>query len=158
MAIHLAALAALLSPAPAEAETITLEMSGCYGTCPIYRVTVDERGNGVFVGKRFTWVSGERHFPLPTATFDRFRRHLEAVRPKSGDLTATGLSPACAGDTNLLVSDGPTATISWSGGGQRARQTLVLYLSCPGREARRWSRTVQSAPDLLPIGEYIGTR
>jgi len=35
-------------------NTIELRRTGCYGTCPIYKFTLDSEGNGKFEGERFT--------------------------------------------------------------------------------------------------------
>ena len=33
---------------------ITYSRTACYGTCPIYTVTIDGKGKAIFVGERFT--------------------------------------------------------------------------------------------------------
>src|SRR3546814_1765112 len=58
----------------------------CFGACPVYTVTVSPDGQGVFAGKRFTAVTGERTFALPRDAYDRFAAALAPYRPESGEV------------------------------------------------------------------------
>jgi hypothetical protein len=49
---------ALMLAVPHDFE-LTLERGPCYGSCPIYRVTIDANGAVVFHGERFTSAVGE---------------------------------------------------------------------------------------------------
>jgi len=49
---------ALMLAVPNDFE-LTLERGPCYGSCPIYRVTIDANGAVVFHGERFTSAVGE---------------------------------------------------------------------------------------------------
>jgi len=40
---------------------MTLERGMCFGTCPVYRVTISANGDVTFEGERFTKVIGVRH-------------------------------------------------------------------------------------------------
>src|SRR4051812_14581782 len=42
----------------ADATVITLERTGCFGPCPIYRLTLHGDGTVVFEGKRFVKSTG----------------------------------------------------------------------------------------------------
>jgi hypothetical protein len=45
----------------------TLERTGCYGECPVYRLTVNTNGSVVYVGTRWVKVIGRREYQLPDA-------------------------------------------------------------------------------------------
>src|SRR4051812_43917277 len=46
------------TPGGADATVITLERTGCFGPCPIYRVTLQGDGTVIFEGKRFVKSTG----------------------------------------------------------------------------------------------------
>src|SRR3546814_8814740 len=71
---------------PADRATITYATQPCFGACPVYTVTVSPDGQGVFAGKRFTAVTGERPFALPSDAYDRFAAALAPNRPGSGEV------------------------------------------------------------------------
>ncbi len=45
----------------------TLERTGCYGECPIYRLTIATDGSVVYVGTRWVKVIGRREYGISTA-------------------------------------------------------------------------------------------
>jgi hypothetical protein len=51
---------------PPDTDTVSLERGPCFGTCPVYRVTLDRAGNVRFEGRRFVADSG-----ISTATVPR---------------------------------------------------------------------------------------
>jgi hypothetical protein len=55
---------------------IKLSKGACYGTCPIYDLSIYGNGKAVYIGKRFTDLEGEYYRVLTTtatnALFDRF--------------------------------------------------------------------------------------
>jgi len=68
-----AALWALLLALPAAAQEVprdfrlTMSRSGCFGTCPVYSVTIDADGSVTFGGRKFTAASSERKTIPPDA-------------------------------------------------------------------------------------------
>ena len=44
---------------------ITLERTACFGTCPIYSVSIDGEGNVVYEGKKFVRIEGVRTYTIP---------------------------------------------------------------------------------------------
>lgn len=49
---------------------ITLERTACFGTCPIYTLTIYEDGTVVYNGERFVDVTGEQTAQIPPETVD----------------------------------------------------------------------------------------
>jgi hypothetical protein len=43
-----------------EDVAITLERTACFGTCPVYAVTIDAQGNVVYNGSKFVRVTGRQ--------------------------------------------------------------------------------------------------
>jgi hypothetical protein len=55
----------LLPPETLTDLEITLERTGCYGTCPIYSLTISGDGNVVYEGTRFVKTEGIHSFQIP---------------------------------------------------------------------------------------------
>ena len=130
-------------------ESITYETGPCFGACPVYTVTVNRDGTGLFEGRRFTAVSGERRFTLTPAQFDAFARQLEPLRPASGDQRYSG------DECGVMATDLPSADIRWRGS-DGAEQHLYFYFGCDMERNRAIADRIRAAPELLPIGELIG--
>ena len=136
------------SPEP-QVESITYETGPCFGACPVYRLVVDRDGTGLFEGRRFTAVSGERRFRVTPEQFRNFARQLEPLRPASGERRYA--PPACG----TTATDMPSADVKWRGG-DGAQQHLYFYYGCDMQRNRDIADRLRAAPALLPIGEYIG--
>ncbi|MBC9033041.1 hypothetical protein IAG41_11605 [Sphingomonas sp. JC676] len=140
-------------PVPIEGDSITYETGPCFGACPVYSVTVRPDGSGVFTGKRFTAVTGERGFTLTRAQYDAFAGQLAPYRPASGGVRYAPGEPNCQN----APTDMPSVDVTWT----RAigdSQHLYFYFGC-GRTANPGMRdALGHAPDALPIAELIGAR
>jgi hypothetical protein len=142
------------APIPVERAAITYSTQPCFGTCPVYAVTVSPDGQGVFEGRNHTAVNGEKRFVVDAATYRRFADHLAGLKPESGDRRIDMQSPDCG----VAPTDMPSIEVRWSTGTGGPDQTLSLYLGCRGEEAQRVATVLKTAPDLLPIAAYIGKR
>jgi uncharacterized protein DUF6438 len=148
------AMAACATVPQAEAgrpvERLTYETGPCFGACPVYRVTIARDGEGLFEGRRFTAVTGERRFRVTPAQFEAFARQLAPLRPAAGDRRYSGES--CAS----MATDLPSAEVIWDarGGG---RQSLYFYYGCDMERNRAIAERLSAAPSLLPIGDFIGS-
>jgi len=130
-------------------ESISYETGPCFGACPVYTVTVNRDGNGLFEGRRFTAVEGERRFTLTPAQFDAFARQLEPLRPASGEQRYSG--EMCG----VMATDLPSADVRWRGS-DGAEQHLYFYFGCDMERNRAIADRLRAAPDLLPIDALIG--
>lgn len=138
-------------PVPIESDSITYETGPCFGACPVYAVTVRPDGTGLFVGKRFTAVTGEREFRLSRAQYDAFAAKLAPYRPASGERRYSHGEPGC----EQAATDMPSAEIRWT----RAigdSQGLYYYFGCELERNRAMADAIGNAPDLLPIEALIG--
>jgi predicted small lipoprotein YifL len=52
---------------PGATAVATLERTGCYGECPVYRLTVNSDGSVVYVGTRWVKVLGRQVYKLSEA-------------------------------------------------------------------------------------------
>ena len=148
LAAAFAALPACATPGPATpVETITFETGPCFGACPIYRMTINSDGSGIFEGRRFTAVTGTRAFRATPAQYRAFAAHLAPLRPASGTVRYSG--EAC----RSMATDLPSAEVTWRS--RRGEQGLYFYYGCDMQRNRAIAERLTAAPDLLPIGDFI---
>jgi hypothetical protein len=62
---------------PGTALLATLERTGCYGECPVYRLTVSTDGSVVYVGTRWVKVLGRRESKLSPAQLSELENAFE---------------------------------------------------------------------------------
>ena len=139
---------AAAAAAGGEVESIAFETGPCFGACPVYRVNVGSDGDGLFEGRRFTAVTGERRFRITPEQFRAFARNLAPLRPASGERNHSG--DACAS----MATDLPSADVTWRAA-DGSEQRLHFYFGCDMERNRAMAERLESAPRLLPIGELI---
>ncbi|PXA97124.1 hypothetical protein DMC47_15480 [Nostoc sp. 3335mG] len=136
-------------PVAIERETISYETSPCFGTCPVYRVTIHPNGSGVFEGRRFTKIVGTREFKATPAQYRAFAAKLEPYRPRRGERLIQPGQPGC----DNAPTDMPSVDVRWN---ERsgAAQHLSFYYGCRMRD-QAMNEALRSAPNELPIRGYI---
>lgn len=68
------------SAMPAEPSSISIERSGCYGTCPAYVMTVDAEGSYVWEGRRYVKRLGVQRGRFDPKVFVRALKALQGVQ------------------------------------------------------------------------------
>ncbi|NJC32993.1 hypothetical protein GGR88_000467 [Sphingomonas jejuensis] len=140
-------------PRPIEVESITYRTSPCYGTCPVYAVTVQPDGTGLFVGERFTATTGERGFRLTPARYQAFKALLSPLRPTEERRDVVPGEAGC----ESYATDQSGVHVTWtelSG----ATQELHYDLGCNKAAGDGGSTRLREAPSLLPIEGLVGRR
>jgi hypothetical protein len=140
-------------PIAIEGDSITYETGPCFGRCPVYSVTVRPDGSGVFTGKNFTAVSGEKQFQLSKEQYDAFAAALQPYRPETGEVRYAMGEPRC----QMAVTDMPSVDIRWT----RAigdSQGLHFYYGCRDEANRPMADALGNAIETLPVEEFIGPR
>lgn len=138
------------APVAIERETITYETSPCFGTCPVYRVTIQPDGTGVFEGKRFTKVVGVREFRAGPAQYRAFAAKLQPYRPQGERLIQPGQRECGNAPTDM-----PSVDIRWNEA-SGASQHLSFYYGCRMLD-QQMNEALRSAPNELPIRQFIET-
>ena len=107
--------ASMVTPAAAQdAEVaVTLERGACFGSCPVYRVTIYTDGNVVFEGERFVTAEGTH-----TTTIEP-----EVVQQLVEGFEAAGYFEWEDEYTEMTVSDLPTIITSVTRDGETKRIT-----------------------------------
>jgi hypothetical protein len=153
MAAMLLAVPAAAPAQPAETvRSISFGVSACMRSCPIYRVTVQADGSGVFNGEDYTAVRGEHPFRISPAQFQALVRHLAPFRPASGDLRYDD-STNCQG-AGAPPTDFPSRGVSWVDA-DGSRQRLSFYTGC---NVPSVGAALARVPEMLPIGDFIGSQ
>ena len=135
--------------APAGMERIDYETGPCFGACPVYRISVNADGTGLFEGRAATAFIGERSYRLTPEQYRSFAAHLAPLRPASGERLYTG--DACG----QMATDLPSVDVRWWAP-DGSEQHLYFYYGCDMERNRAISDRLRSAPDHLPIGDLIG--
>lgn len=97
-----------LPEVPLEQVHIQLARSGCYGSCPVYKVDVYGDGKVVYTGYRYVDVEGVHSYRIPTATV---RRLVESIKEK--DIWSMQSS------FRAHITDNPTYELLIEMGGQK---------------------------------------
>lgn len=137
-------------PIPIEGDSITYETGPCFGRCPVWSVTIRPDGSGVFTGKNFTAVKGERSFKLTPADYKAFAARLQPYRPESGERRYSHGEKGC----EQAATDLPSVNIRWT----RAigdSQGLYYYYGCNPQANSAIADALGGAPDLLPVLEAM---
>lgn len=138
-------------PVAVESDAISYETGPCFGTCPVYKVTVSPDGAGTFEGRNFTAATGTRTFRVTPAQYRAFAAQLAPLRPREGSVRMSG--EAC----RSMATDLPSAEVTWSSQIGSAQSYYFNY-GCDMDRNRAIAERLRAAPDLLPIAELIGRR
>lgn len=139
------------APVAIESDAISYTAGPCFGTCPMYTVSIRPDGSGTFEGRRFTAVTGTRSFQATPAQYRAFAAHLAPLRPAEGAVRLSGA--ACASQ----ATDLPSAEVTWFSQIGNS-QSYYLDFGCDRERNRAARERLEAAPDLLPIAALIGPR
>jgi len=92
----------------AGTDSITLERTACFGTCPMYKLTIDSDGTVTFVGERFTKTIGEATGKISPNDFRQFVSEFEKINYFSLPDSFLPGTPVCP----ERVTDMPSANTS----------------------------------------------
>src|SRR5258708_3948269 len=62
-----------------DISEITLERTACFGTCPVYKVTLYSDGKVAYEGKEFVKEVGERSGKISAADFQRLGQQAQQI-------------------------------------------------------------------------------
>jgi hypothetical protein len=76
----LACCAFAAAPDATQIDTIALERTRCYGTCPVYKITLRRDGTVTYQGKKWVRVIGQRSHKISVDAFQRLAREAERIQ------------------------------------------------------------------------------
>lgn len=106
------------SPAVPDDLVIKLERTACFGTCPVYTVTIDARGNVTYDGTSFVRVQGRQTDRIPVASVGK-------ILETAARIGFFGLKD----EYSALVSDLPSTFITITRDGRTKR--IEDYFGAP---------------------------
>lgn len=107
--------------------TITLQRTGCFGSCPIYKVSISSDGSVVYVGKEYVRVKGIQRGKIePDAAKNLLQDFLDADYFKLEDNYSYITN---ADGSTTMVTDLPTARTSLTVGARQ--KTVSDYIGAP---------------------------
>lgn len=77
--VAFAACAPVDAPAQENDAMITMSRTACYGTCPIYSVSISGDGEVVYNGRGFVHAVGERRAQIPAADVSALLRRFDEI-------------------------------------------------------------------------------
>lgn len=95
-------------PADVEAPAVTLERTPCFGTCPVYTVSISPTGMVRFTGKHHVVHIGQATATIPAARVDSLLAELDAAGYFGFADDYVMSSPACG----MYATDSPTVITS----------------------------------------------
>lgn len=134
-------------------ETIIYRAVSCLGSCPEYSFIVSSNGRGLYNGRQYVAVKGERTFHVSPEQFEAFSAQLLPYRPDlDGDETiVTEGTPLCP----TAGTDSPTVEVTWIRDGHLAGH-VIYYFGCEEPKVpANMGRDLASAPSLLPVSQFV---
>lgn len=120
---------------------ITLERTACYGTCPIYKLTISGNGAVIFEGKRFVKKVGTSRFVIPEAQVRELVDAFEKIN--YFDLKDQYVKPEDG--CRQRETDNPSAVTSLMLRGKS--KSVTHYHGCIGPEVLRQLEKLEQAID-----------
>lgn len=106
---------------------IEIEKSGCYGTCPVYKISLDNKGNVIYEGKKFTAMKGIHKWKMKQKDF----RYVKSIITKKMCVNAL---------ENINAIDLPKTTLTILG---------VYQIKYKGTIPKRWDTEINEVFNLI---------
>ncbi|WP_162225044.1 DUF6438 domain-containing protein [Erythrobacter sp. SG61-1L] len=149
-AILLAGCATVPQQTRTAPESVTFEETACFGSCPIFSITLNADGSGVFEGTRFVAAKGEHRFTAKPAQVKAFLARIEPFRPE-------GIVEYGYDNCSVPVrTDSPSVRVTWQSEG--GAEALSWYLGCAEPKAVKIKPDLYGAWKELPLDELVGTK
>ncbi len=145
----------LNSETPDVRDHFTLERTACYGVCPVYKVTVDDRDVLQFQGTRFVAEEGGAVAKrLPDGSYKKLAAIAKAHAFERFDDAYPNKD---ASNCPRMATDSPSVIVGFVEG-DRMRNVRV-YEGCMGFEGReRFEAMVAAMDAILDIDDFVGPR
>ena len=122
-----------------------VERSGCYGSCPIYSLTIYFDGTAIYRGEQDTDVTGGKVFSLTKEQLSQIR----AEFTRKGFLVINGKCCEC-----IDVTDSPSTVITYQGNGPF--KEISYYHGCLNRWSRHLGELEKRILEITGVHEWIG--
>jgi hypothetical protein len=147
------------NPAPKpdsiEFDSVVLQRTACFGTCPVYKVEIRANGQVAYTGAEFVSVKGIRHSSIPRVNVELLTAALRHVKFAQMHERYQVEQDGCVN----IPTDLPSLSISVTKAGKT--QNVSFYTGCQGptvpAEELVWlSNTIDLMAQTAPL-VYQGT-
>jgi len=128
-------------------ETISYTTTRCFGTCPVYTVSIQPNGIVQFNGIMFTKVEGEKATKVSRDTYIKIANELKSFRPNTGDVVDNQ-------DCDYKVSDLQSVNIVWKNK-NGVETKLNHYYGCMDDSNKKLTQIIQKLPTELGIQDLM---
>lgn len=110
-------------------NTITLERTPCYGTCPVYRIEIDSDGTVRYEGDINVKMTGHHEWTIPHERVEKLEEALQKYRffDIEENLNAGVVTDMSSCVTTVHMSDGRQRTIENTYGTDRFPPSLYKF-------------------------------
>jgi hypothetical protein len=147
-AVSLAGCATTSGSGPEAPRQVTFETTPCFGSCPVFSLTLDADGHGVYEGGRFVKSKGRHEFSASRA---QVRAFFDRIRPFRPDGAASYDMANCLGPAH---TDAPSVKVRWISA-TRA-DALDWNLGCQVAALQAIEPDLQNAWQELPLDDLVG--
>ena len=134
---------------PAGLRSISYSTSPCMGGCPVYAITVNADGTGLWEGQRYVAVKGEAPLAISPGQFAAFARALQPHRPDGERRFNT------QADCATFATDMDGVDVRWTQVDGSA-DVLSAYYGCDMEANRALFDDLRAAVRQLPVAALIG--
>lgn len=127
---------------------VSFETTPCFGGCPVFALTLDADGHGVYEGDRFVKTKGRHEFSASRIEVRAFFDRIAAFRPNGAVNYEMGNCPGPA------HTDAPTIKVRWISA-TRA-DSLDWNLGCQVEALKAIEPNLEQAWQELPLDDLVG--
>ncbi|MBO9498387.1 MAG: hypothetical protein J7496_10180 [Novosphingobium sp.] len=133
---------------PPPPQSVRFETTPCFGSCPVFVVTVSADGHGTYEGGRFVKTKGTHEFTATPEQVRTFFARLRPFRPHGGKRYDYGHCPV------PVATDSPSVDVRWIAPG--GHDSLNWYLGCRVPELETIRPDLRNAWQELPLDDLVG--
>ena len=133
----------------ATPDRVYFETTPCFGSCPIFSLTVHADGTGVYEGGQFVKTKGRHEFVASPAQVRAFFDRIRPFRPNGEQRYGYD---SCPGP---LATDSPSVNVRWTNGART--DALDWYLGCRVERLQAIKPDLYNAWQELAIDDLVGT-
>ena len=135
-------------------DTFTLERTACFGFCPVYKVTVDERDILLFEGERF--VAEDKGTVSKRLPDGSFRKLIEIAKAHDFADYDAAYPDEDGANCPMRATDMPTIVLSYDA--KRLSHAVSLYQGCRFDGREDLDAMILEIDAVLDVDDWIGPR
>jgi hypothetical protein len=132
----------------APPQTVQFEVTPCFGSCPVFTLSISADGHGVYEGGRFVKTKGRHEFTSTPAQVKAFFDRIAPFRPHGTKVYDYGHCPT------PVATDSPSVNVGWSSAGKP--DSLNWYLGCRVPALNAIQPDLRNAWQELPLDDLVG--